>query len=108
MKFKQDTLGIRVVLKPFIETQTKSGIVIAQSERNQAINTDKGEVLMVGDACWYDKPVKPNIKAGDKVYYAKWGAKVLKDEQTGEFYILCNDEDILVGYAEDGKEQVSE
>lgn len=98
MKFRQDTLGIRVVLKPFIETTTKGGIVVARDERSQAINTDKGEVLMVGDAAWYDKPVKPNVKAGDKVYYAKWGAKVIRDEDNGDFYIICNDEDVLAGY----------
>jgi co-chaperonin GroES (HSP10) len=100
MKFRQETLGIRVLLKPFIETTSKGGIAIARSERSQAINTDKGEVLMIGDSAWYDKPVKPSIKPGDKVFYAKWGAKMLQDEESGEFYILCNDEDILVGYSD--------
>lgn len=100
MNFKQETLGVRLILKPFIEKESKGGILIARDERSQAINTDKGEVLMVGDSAWYDKPVKPDIKPGDKVYYAKWGAKVLKDEDTGDYYIICNDEDILVGYSE--------
>lgn len=98
MLFREDTLGVRVILKPHIETETESGIVIARDERTQAINTDKGTVFMIGPEAWYDKPSKPNLKAGDTVYYAKWGAKVLKDEKTNDFYILCNDEDILVGY----------
>lgn len=100
MNFRQDTLGVRVILKPFIEKESKGGILIARDERSQAVNTDKGEVLMVGDSAWFDKPVKPNLKPGDKVYYAKWGAKLLKDDESGEFYVLCNDEDILVGYSE--------
>jgi co-chaperonin GroES (HSP10) len=40
----------------------------------------------------------PPVQVGDEVYYAKYGAKVLKDEDTGELYIICNDEDVLVGY----------
>lgn len=101
MKFKAETLGVRVILKPFIQTQTESGIFIARDERTQAINTDRGEVLLIGRDAWYDKPNKPELKAGDKVFYAKWGAKTLQDEETGEFYILCNDEDILVGYEDE-------
>lgn len=102
MKFNRETLVHRVILKPFIEKESKGGILIARDERSQAINTDKGTVLMFGDRAWKDfgctdAPVKP----GDKVYYAKYGAKVLKDEDTGEFYVLCNDEDILVGYSDE-------
>jgi co-chaperonin GroES (HSP10) len=98
MKFKPETLGFRVILKPFIETMSKGGIAIARDERSQAINTDKGEVFMIGREAWGNLAHKPELQAGDKVYYAKYSAKVLKDEVTGEYYILCNDEDILVGY----------
>lgn len=99
MKFRADTLGVRVILKPYIEKESKGGIIIARDERTQAINTDKGEVLLVGPDAWYDKPNRPNIKPGDTVFYAKWGAKMLQDPEDKEsFYILCNDEDILVGY----------
>ena len=102
MKFNRETLVHRVILRPFIEKQSKGGILISRDERSQAINTDKGEILMFGDRAWkdfgcVDAPVKP----GDKVYYAKYGAKVLKDEDTGEFYVICNDEDILVGYQDE-------
>ena len=101
MKFKPDTLGHRVVLKPFIETMSKGGIAIPRDERTQAINTDKGEVVHIGPSAWYDKPEKPNLKPGDTVYYAKYGAKMIKDEENGAMFILCNDEDILVGYTND-------
>lgn len=104
MKFLQETLGKRVVLKPYVEKVSKGGIVIAQSTRNQAIHTDKGEVVLIGPACWYDLPEasKPKLKTGDMVYYAKYGAKTIQDPNDPDtFYILANDEDILVGYTND-------
>lgn len=101
MNFLPETLAHRLILKPYIEKQSKGGIVIARDERTQAINTDKGEVYMVGPSAWYDKPVKPDLKVGDKVVYSHYGAKLFKDPDTGEMYIFCNDEDILVGYRDE-------
>ena len=101
MKFKPETLVHRVILKPFIEKVSKGGIMIARDERSQAINTDKGEVFMIGLKAWLDfKCDIPPVKVGDKVYYSHYGAKVLKDEDSGQLYIICNDEDILVAYTE--------
>lgn len=102
MKFRPETLVHRVILKPFVQKETAAGIILAQSERSQAINSDKGVVLMVGPQAWKDfGHSEPPFAVGDKVYYAKYGAKVLKDEDTDELYIICNDEDILVGYMND-------
>lgn len=98
MKFIPESLGHRVVLKPFIEKESKGGILIARDERSQAINTDRGEILFIGPDAWFDKPNKLQVKPGDKVFYAKYGAKTIKDDETGEFYILLNDEDVLVAY----------
>jgi co-chaperonin GroES (HSP10) len=105
MKFREDTLGVRVVLKPFVERKSKGGIDLsALSVRSQAINTDKGEILLIGPAAWYDKPSKPNLKVGDKVFYAKYGAKTIRNpaqpdpEAEDAFFVMCNDEDILGGY----------
>ncbi len=106
MRFKPETLAHRVILKPFIQTKTDWGLELVRDERSQAINTNKGEVVHIGPCCWFDKPVKPDLKPGDKVYYAKYGAMVLKDEETGELYIIANDEDVLVGY--DGNSKTSE
>lgn len=97
MNFRQETLAHRVILKPYIQKESKGGILIARDERSQAVNTDKGEILMIGPKAVFGLE---NMKVGDKVLYAKWGAKLLKDEDSGEFYILCNDEDILVGYTD--------
>ena len=105
MKFRADTLCHRVILKPKIETTTKSGIVLAVSERSQAINSDQGEVFMIGSSAWKDERVfgkvaEQPVKVGDNVFYAKYGAKVLKDPDSDQLYIILNDEDILVGYTE--------
>jgi co-chaperonin GroES (HSP10) len=97
MNFKPETLAHRVILKPFIETMSKGGIAIARDERTQAINTNKGEILMIGPKCEFGLD---QLKPGDKVIYAHYGAKLIQDEITKEKFILCNDEDILVGYEE--------
>lgn len=102
MKFLPETLVHRVILKPFIERESKGGIVIARDERAQAINTDKGEIVMFGPRAWKDFGCDtPPVQIGQKVYYAKYGAKLLEDEDTKEKYIILNDEDVLVGYTKD-------
>lgn len=101
MKFRPETLGFRVILKPLgVEKVSKGGIdLTAISTRTQAINTDKGEILMIGPDAWDRLNTRPDLKPGDKVMYAKYGAKTIQDPDDQEtFYVLLNDEDILVGY----------
>ena len=99
--FNERSLGTRVILKPLIEKVSKGGIHIARDDRTQAINTNQGEVFLIGPNAWYDKPEKPDVKPGDKVFYAKYGALVLKVDGMDEFLVMCNDEDILVGYKDE-------
>lgn len=101
MRFLQETLAERLILKPLIETMSKGGIAIARDPRSQAINTDRGEVLLIGPQAWYDLPSKPDVKVGDKVYYSHYGAKTIKGENQDEYFIICNDKDILVGYKDE-------
>lgn len=104
MKFKPNTLGVRCILKPEgVKKVSDGGIDLsAISLRTQAINTDKGTIFMIGESAWYDKPLKPDFKVGDKVVYAKYGAKTIENpENQDEYFILLNDEDILVGYTDD-------
>lgn len=100
IKFKPETLGFRVLIKPSIlGKKTESGIMIATDERTQATNSDKGEVLAIGSEAWKTYGFKePPVKVGDMVFYAKYGCKTIKDEDTDDLYIIANDEDILVGY----------
>lgn len=98
--FQAKSLGNRVILKPRIEKETKGGILIARDERSQAVNTNQGEVFMIGPSCWYDFKEKPDVKVGDKVYYSRYGAMTIKPDESTDFFIICNDVDILVGYTE--------
>lgn len=102
MKFNQASLDVRVILKPYVlPAKSVGGIDLsALSKRSQAVNTDKGEILMIGPSAWHDRPEKPDLKPGDKVFYSKYGAKVLQEDGSEELLIICNDEDILVGYTE--------
>ena len=102
MKFKPETLVHRVILKPFVQKETPGGIILAQSERSQAVNSDRGTILAIGPKAWKDFGYEvPPFQVGMTVYYSKYGAKVLKDELTGDLYIIANDEDILVEYTND-------
>ena len=102
MKFNPETLVHRVVVKPKIDKVSKGGIIIAQDGRTQAINTDRGTIVAFGPRAWKDFGCEtPPYKIGDKVYYAKYGAKTIKPEDEEDFYVLCNDEDILVGYEDE-------
>ena len=104
MKFKPNTLGVRCILKPLgVEKTSKGGIDLsAMSTRTKAINTDKGVVLMIGESAWFDKPIKPDIKVGDSVFYAKYGAKTIADpDNQDEYFILLNDEDILAAFTDE-------
>ena len=104
MKFLVESLANRVLLKPYIETVSKGGIVLSRDSRSQAINTDRGEIVAIGPEAWYDLPTKPALKVGDKVFYSHYGAKILRNESqpetnaTDSYFIICNDVDILVGY----------
>lgn len=105
MKFKESSLAERLVLKPIIlDKVSKGGIIIQADERKQAINTNQGVVLHIGPQAWFDLPEKPDIKPGDKVYYAKYGAMVLKGDGE-ELYVLCNDKDILVVFEGEGTQE---
>lgn len=99
MKFRLETLVHRVILKPFVlGTKSAGGIVLPTNQRMDAVNSDKGTVFMIGPDAWGSDKKKP-VKVGDTVFYAKYGAKVIRDEdEEDSFFILCNDEDVLVGY----------
>ena len=101
MKFKPESLGFRVLIKPeILPKKSQGGIDLsALDDRGQAVNSDKGTILMVGPDAWKALKMEPPVKVGDKVFYAKYGAKTIKDGE--DLYILCNDEDVLVGYLDE-------
>lgn len=64
----------------------------------QRFNVDTGIVLSIGDLAW--KGIEGGVGnpwaiPGDHVVYAKYGGKVLEDDERGEKVVLLQDKDIL-------------
>lgn len=68
-------------------SQTAGGIYLPDSAGEKP---QKGKVLAVGDEM---KDVKKPCKAGDTVYYKKWGGNEIKID--GKEYLFVKFEDIL-------------
>ncbi|MBC8077418.1 MAG: co-chaperone GroES [Chloroflexales bacterium] len=92
--FRIRPLGDRVVVKPMDrEEKTKGGIYLpdtASKERPQ-----EGTVLAAGDGRRDDngKLVPMNVKAGDKVLFAKYSGTEFKVEEIE--YLILSEKDIL-------------
>jgi chaperonin GroES len=87
-------VGYRVLIEPESgEKTTESGIVIPQRER---IEQETGTIVSVGPLAWQDHADGTHwANEGDRVVYAKYGGKMVKDPDTGIDYRLVNDEDVL-------------
>lgn len=62
--------------------------------RKQA-GVDRGTVIAIGATAYKDFHTEPPIEVGDKIAYARFSGKVVNDPETGEEFILLNDEDIV-------------
>ena len=85
-------LGDRVLVKPAPkEEKTSSGLYISSGAQEKP---QKGEVVAVGAGKLNDKgerlPI--DVKAGDQVFYGKFGGTEVKVE--GEDYLLLRADDI--------------
>ena len=84
-----------------VETKTASGIVIpdmvTEKERKAV---EYGTVIKVGPRAFIDYGCSPDIlKGGDRVSFARYSGKAIKDEDGTEF-VLVNDIDILAKIGE--------
>ena len=60
-----------LVVKPLVDTKSKGGIIMVQSDKSQ--RPDQGEVLAVGPGRYENGHLIPmRIKAGDRVYFAQY------------------------------------
>ncbi len=86
-------LGDRVIVKQAeAETQTKSGIIIADTAKEKPT---KGTVIAVGEGKWDEageKRIAPDVKVGDTVIYSKYGGTEVKVD--GEDYLILRADDI--------------
>lgn len=86
-------LGDRVVVKAIEqEERTAGGIVLPDTAKEKP---QQGEVIAVGTGKLLDngERVPLEVKAGDRVIYAKYGGTEIKVK--GEEYLILRDSDIL-------------
>lgn len=82
-----------VLIKPLeAEERTPSGIVLPESAKEKP---QIGQVMAVGPGTTNDKgkPVKMQVKTGQKVMYKKWGGNEIKVGM--EEWLLVEQKDIL-------------
>lgn len=78
-----------------VETKTASGIIVSLNEKREQAAAEIGTVVDIGSTAFKDYGESPDlIKVGDRVYFAKYAGKVVKDIDGNEL-LICNDEDIV-------------
>jgi len=86
-------LGDRVIVKQAeAETQTKSGLIIADTAKEKPT---KGTVIAVGEGKWDEdgeKRIALDVHVGDTVIYSKYGGTEVKVD--GEDYLILRADDI--------------
>jgi chaperonin GroES len=93
MKLNLKPLGDRLVIKPLEgEEVTPSGIVLPETAKEKP---QKGEVLSVGPGARDEdgKRIAMDVKAGDKVLFAKYAGTEIKIDS--EKLLILRESDIL-------------
>ena len=93
MARKLKPLGDRVVIRPSeADEVTKSGIILPDTAKEKP---QEGEVVAVGPGRQTDdgKRIPIDLKAGDKVMYAKYGGTEVEDGD--EELLILRESDIL-------------
>ena len=83
----------RIMVQPILDKEVqKGGIIIPDSAKEKPI---EGRVKDVGKGKIGDdgKPIKLELKVGDKVLYSKYGGTEIKID--GEDYLLMREDDVL-------------
>ena len=86
-------LGDRLVIKPVVQEEVlASGIVIPDTAKEKP---QKGEVIAAGPGRLDDagKRIQMEVKAGDRILYAKYSGQEVKIDQ--EEYIVLSEKDVL-------------
>ncbi|PIQ95530.1 MAG: co-chaperone GroES [Nitrospinae bacterium CG11_big_fil_rev_8_21_14_0_20_56_8] len=86
-------LGDRILVQPILEKEVrKGGIIIPDSAKEKPI---EGRVKAVGKGRMGEdgKPIKLEVKEGDKVLYSKYAGTEIKLD--GEDYLLMREDDVL-------------
>lgn len=86
-------LNDRILVKRLEEEEkTKGGIIIPDSAKEKPA---EGEIIAVGNGKLNDRGerVAPDLKAGDRVLFSKYGGTDVKMD--GEEYLILREDDIL-------------
>lgn len=86
----------RALVKPKqVETKTASGIILTENlTRKEQAACDEGIILALGDTFGKDFGAEVIPKVGDKVLFAKYAGKFIKDDE-GTDLVLLNDDDLI-------------
>lgn len=95
-----EVVGNRVLIKPKdLERKTASGIIVeyGEAEKRHKVATMEGVIVGIGPLAWHDWADGSHwVEVGDKVIFAQYAGKVVKDPETGEEFFVINDEDVQV------------
>lgn len=96
-----EALGNRVIIKPDpVKKETDWGFQMGGDdyERDEKVACTTGAVIDYGPAAWLDPIMggKPWVEKGDRVVYAKYAGKFIKNPEDGEEYVVVNDDAIQV------------
>lgn len=92
-----EAVGYRLIVKPdTVETTSKGGIVMVVDENLERAAIQFGEIVSVGGECWSNNDKDTTLpKQGDRVLFAKYAGRFVKDPETEEEFMVMNDTDIL-------------
>jgi co-chaperonin GroES (HSP10) len=89
----------RIVVKPDeVMKKSKGGILIATDERMEQHAMSSGTILSIGEDAWAaykPRTAYAGLEVGDRVHYARYAGKWVKDSETEEEVLVLNDEDIV-------------
>jgi co-chaperonin GroES (HSP10) len=93
-------VGYKVIVLPLVvEEVSKGGIVLAVDGRMERNAQTIGTIIDIGEdvaAAYKPKTEHWGLKVGDKIWYAKYAGKWVKDEANDREVLVINDEDICV------------
>lgn len=95
-------VAFRIIVKPdeIVEEKTAAGIVIAKLDSDSTLKaaTTVGTIVDIGEDAWSaHRPKSPfaGLKVGDRVFYAKYAGKMIKETEDSDEVLVLIDEDIV-------------
>ena len=111
-QLKIEAVGHRVIVKADpVEETSKGGIVLSVDKKRETAGAQRGTVYAIGNMAWKNKLYgygldgwTPWCRVGDRVYFAPYAGKLIKDVPNDIAYFVLNDEDIQCLILDEGTE----